>query len=131
MISHTATEAYLAEAWQDLLHEVFDLPRDQIWFSSDPDAFDAGPFAAQIEEKIRQSSAVISIQTPVSRLRPWTLWEAGIARGLDKPLFVIVYEPSQVPKGRGIFNRLGTPLDALQQTPGMDAEKIRGVRDRL
>lgn len=131
MISHTATEAYLAEAWQDLLHEVFDLPRDQIWFSSDPDAFDAGPFAAQIEEKIRQSSAVISIQTPVSRLRPWTLWEAGIARGLDKPLFVIVYEPSQVPKGRGIFNRLGTPLDALQQTPGMDPEKIRGVLDRL
>jgi hypothetical protein len=131
MISHTATESYLAEAWQDLLHEVFDLPRDSVWFSSDPDAFDAGPFAAQIEEKIRQSSAVISIQTPVSRLRPWTLWEAGIARGLDKPLFVIVYEPTQIPKGRSIFNKLGTPLDALQQTPGMDVEKIRGVLDRL
>jgi hypothetical protein len=131
MISHTATESYLAKAWQDLLHEVFDLPRDSIWFSSDPDALDAGPFAQQIENSIRQSSAVISIQTPVSRLRPWTLWEAGIARGLDKPLFVIVYEPGHPPKGQGIFNRLGTPLDALQQTPGMDAEKIRGVLDNL
>jgi hypothetical protein len=103
MISHTATESYLAEAWQDLLHEVFDLPRDSIWFSSDPDAFDAGPFATQIENKIRQASAIISIQTPVSRLRPWTLWEAGIARGLDKPIFVIVYERSQISKGRSIF----------------------------
>jgi hypothetical protein len=64
-------------------------------------------------------------------LRPWTLWEAGIARGLDKPLFVIVYEPGNPPKGQGIFNRLGTPLDALQQTPGMDAGKIRGVLDNL
>jgi hypothetical protein len=84
MISHTATESYLAEAWQEMLHEVFDLPRDSIWFSSDPDAFDAGPFATQIETMIRQSSAFISIQTPVSRLRPWTLWEAGIARGLER-----------------------------------------------
>jgi hypothetical protein len=131
MISHTATEAYLAAAWQNLLHEVFDLSRDEIWFSSDPDAFDAGPFAAQIETKIRQASAVISIQTPVSRLRPWTIWEAGIARGLDKPLFVLVYEPAQIPRDRAIFNRLGTPLDALQQTPGMDLEKIRGLLDRL
>jgi hypothetical protein len=131
MISHTATESYLAEAWQDLLHEVFDLPRDSIWFSSDPDAFDAGPFATQIENKIRQASAIISIQTPVSRLRPWTLWEAGIARGLDKPIFVIVYERSQISKGRSIFNNLGTPLDALQQTSGIDAEKIRGVLDKL
>ena len=98
MISHTATESYLAKAWQDLLHEVFDLPRDSIWFSSDPDALDASPFAHQIEDSIRQSSAVISIQTPVSRLRPWTLWEAGIARGLDKPLFVIVYESANSPK---------------------------------
>ena len=131
MISHTASESYLAQAWQDLLHEAFDLQRDAIWFSSDPDAFDAGPFAAQIEGKIRQSSAVISIQTPVSRFRPWTIWEAGIARGLEKPLFVIVYESPQVPRGRGIFNRLGTPLDALQQTPGTDPEKIRGVLDKL
>jgi hypothetical protein len=131
MISHTATEAYLAEAWQELLHDVFDLPRDSIWFSSDPDAFDPGPFATQIENKIRQSSAVISIQSPVSRLRPWTIWEAGMARGLDKPLFVIVYEPLQTTNGRGIFNRLGTPLDALQQTPGLDAEKVRGVLDKL
>jgi hypothetical protein len=131
MISHTATESYLAQAWQDLLHEAFDLQRDSIWFSSDPDAFDAGPFAAQIEGKIRQSSAVISIQTPVSRFRAWTIWEAGIARGLEKPLFVIVYDSPQVPRGRGIFNNLGTPLDALQQTPGTDADKIRGVLDKL
>jgi hypothetical protein len=131
MISHTATESYLAQAWQDLLHEAFDLQRDSIWFSSDPDAFDAGPFAAQIESKIRQSSVVISIQTPVSRFRPWTIWEAGIARGLERPLFVIVYDSPQVPRGRGIFNRLGTPLDALQQIPGTDAEKIRGVLDNL
>jgi hypothetical protein len=86
MISHTATESYLAEAWQELLSEAFDLQKQSIWFSSDPDAFDAGPFANQIEQKIRQASAIISIQTPVSRLRPWTLWEAGIARGLDKPI---------------------------------------------
>jgi hypothetical protein len=65
MISHTATESYLAQAWQDLLHEAFDLQRHSIWFSSDPDAFDAGPFAAQIETKIRQSSAVISIPSGI------------------------------------------------------------------
>jgi hypothetical protein len=40
-------------------------------------------------------------------------------------------KPSRVPNGRGVFNRLGTPLDALQQTPGMDIEKIRGILDRL
>jgi hypothetical protein len=131
MISHTATESYLAEAWQELLSEAFDLQKQSVWFSSDPDAFDAGPFANQIEQKIRQASAIISIQTPVSRLRPWTLWEAGIARGLDKPIYVIVYEPFQVPKARSIFNNLGTPLDALQQTLGTDLEKLRGVLDSL
>src|SRR5215471_2233114 len=114
MISHTATESYLAQAWQDLIHEVFDFPRDRIWYSTDPDALDAGPFATQIEGQIENALAVISIQSPVSRFRPWTLWEAGIARGSNKPLFVVVYESPTTPRDRTIFSNLGTPLDAMQ-----------------
>jgi hypothetical protein len=131
MISHTATESYLAQAWQDLIHDVFDFPRDRIWFSSDPDALDAGPFATQIESQIKGSLAVISIQSPVSRFRPWTLWEAGIARGLDKPIYVVVYEKPGTTKERSIFSNLGTPLDALQHFRGTDIVKVKGVLDRL
>ena len=131
MISHTATESYLAQAWQDLIHDVFDFPRDRIWYSADPDALDAGPFATQIESQIKNSLAVISIQSPVSRFRPWTLWEAGIARGADKPIFVIVYEKPGTAKDRTIFSNLGTPLDALQHFRGTDLLKVRGVLDKL
>jgi len=131
MISHTATESYLAQAWQDLIHEVFDFPRDRIWYSTDPDALDAGPFATQIEGQINSSLAVISIQSPVSRFRPWTLWEAGIARGSNKPIFVVVYEKPGTTKERSIFSNLGTPLDALQHFRGTDIVKVKGVLDRL
>jgi len=131
MISHTATESYLAQAWQDLIHEVFDFPRDRIWYSTDPDALDAGPFATQIEGQIENALAVISIQSPVSRFRPWTLWEAGIARGSNKPLFVVVYESPTTPRDRTIFSNLGTPLDAMQHFRGTDIPKVRGVLDKL
>lgn len=131
MISHTATESYLAQAWQDLIHEVFDFSRDRIWYSTDPDALDAGPFATQIESQIKSSLAVISIQSPVSRFRPWTLWEAGIARGLNKPIFVVVYEKPGTTKEHSIFSNLGTPLDALQHFRGTDIVKVKGVLDKL
>jgi hypothetical protein len=129
MISHTATESYLAQAWQDLIHEVFDYPRDKIWYSTDPDALDAGPFATQIEAQMNSSLAVISIQSSVSRFRPWTLWEAGIARGSNKPIFVVVYEKPGTE--RSMFSNLGTPLGALQHFRGIDIVKVKGVLDRL
>jgi hypothetical protein len=132
MLSHTADEAYLAQAWQDLIHEAFDLSRDQIWFSSDPDAMDAkGPYALQIEQKIQLAESFISIQSPVSRYRPWLLWESGIARGLNKPIYVVVYEKSDSPRKDRILDKLNTPLDAMHHYHGTDASKIRGVVDQL
>jgi hypothetical protein len=132
MLSHTVDEAFLAQAWQDLIREVFDVPRDQIWFSSDPDAMDAkGPFALQIEQKIQLAQAVISIQSPASRHRPWLLWESGIARGLNKPIYVVVYEKPDAPRNDRILDKLGTPLDAMHHYCGTNASKIRGVVDQL
>jgi hypothetical protein len=132
MISHTASEDYVAQAWQDLITDVFGLARDRIWFSSDPDALDArGPFAVQIENKIRSAAAVISIQSPVSRYRPWLLWEAGIARGINKSIYAVVYERSDTPKKDSILGKLGTPLDAMQQYRGTDVAKVQGILDQL
>ena len=52
------------------------------------------PFANTIEKEIGDAQAIISIQSSVSRFRPWILWEAGMARALGKPVYVIVYERS-------------------------------------
>ena len=132
MISHTSSERTLAEAWKALLREVFGLADESVWFSSDPGAIDAiGPFARTIEKEIGAARAIISIQSPVSRLRPWILWEAGMARALGKPVYIIVYERSDASRDERIFGRLGTPLDPFQQFPGTDLKRVQGVIELL
>jgi hypothetical protein len=54
MISHRATESYLAQVWQDLS---LISQETKIWYSTDPDALDAGPFASQIERQIESALA--------------------------------------------------------------------------
>ena len=84
-----------------------------------------------IEKEIGAAQAIISIQSPVSRLRPWILWEAGMARALGKPVYVIVYERSDATRDERIFGRLGTPLDPFQQFPGTDLKRVQGVIELL
>lgn len=132
MISHTSSERKLAEAWKALLQEVFGLADGSVWFSSDPGAIDAiGPFASTIEKEIGDARAIISIQSPVSRFRPWILWEAGMARALGKPVYVIVYERSDATRDERILGNLGTPLDPFEQFPGTDLTRVQGVIELL
>lgn len=132
MISHTSTEFYLAKAWRDLVCSVFGLADESVWFSSDPDAIDADrPWEDYIEESIRAAPAIISIQSPVSRTRPWILWECSMARALLKPLYVVVYEPSKTSRQDSIIGKLGTPLDRLTHFRGTELNQIRAVLTKL
>ena len=126
MISHTVSERYLADAWKELICQAFGLGDDSVWFSSDSAAVGARrPFLQYIEESIRHAEAIISIQSPISRFRPWILLEAGMALALKKPVYVIVYEPSKTTKQDSIVGKLETPLDAFQQFRGSDLKDVK------
>ena len=125
MISHASMDATIATAWQRLLRRVF--PEAKLRYSSDPrdPAFSGyGAFAEEILDWIRQSRYILTIQTPNSAFRPWLVWEAGMARALQKGMFVVVYgvKPGQ----------LRNPLDSEPQYEGVtksDVHKIvRGSR---
>ncbi len=124
MISHASMDATIATAWQRLLRRVF--PEAKLRYSSDPrdPAFSGyGAFAEEILDWIRQSRYILTIQTPNSAFRPWLVWEAGMARALQKGMFVVVYgvKPGQ----------LRNPLDSEPQYEGVtksDVHKIvRGI----
>lgn len=133
MISHTAAEKALAAAWQELLCGVFDLSPDEVKFSTDRrGAVNAREeFLEQIKQWIRTSRVVISLQTPVSRSRPWLLWEAGFAQSADKELFVVVYEARNTQAAERIQGKLGSPLDVIQQFQGMRSEDVEKVLRQL
>jgi hypothetical protein len=133
MISHVDEEMYLAAAWQNLLANVLGLPRNKIWFSRDPGAVtDTTSFADDIMQKMRFSRAIISIQSPISRFRPWMLWEAGVAMALKKSFYPVVYQRPRDADGQDrIFTKLGTILDIREQYRGNDIEDVKGVLNRI
>jgi hypothetical protein len=129
MISYAESEAYLAEAWKELVCQTFRLADESVWFSSEPASVNPrSPFAEAIERNLRAAKGIISIQSPVSRHRPWILWEAGMARALEKSLYVVVFEQSGVTVDDSIFRNLDTPLDAFSQYLGTD---LRQIEERM
>jgi hypothetical protein len=108
MISHATADRPLAAAWQKMLTTV--IPDADVWHSSDRAAFPPGrdsDFAMKIEEEIRSAEFLLTIQTPNSRMRPWLIWEAGLARGAKTDIFVVLY---------GIKpGKTETPLDGQHQ----------------
>jgi hypothetical protein len=120
MISHAEIDANIATAWYDLLRRVF--PRFEFRYSSNPNnpAFSSyGAFADQIQKWIQESDYCLTIQTPNSSVRPWIVWEAGMARALNKGIFVLLYgiEPGD----------LKNPLDSHPHYDGGDANDVRKV----
>jgi hypothetical protein len=125
MISHTGSELYLAKAWRDMVCSAFGLADASVWFSSEPGKVSPRrPWEDYIEQSIDQARAIISIQSPASRMRPWIIWEAGMARALEKSVYVIVYEAGAQ---ESILGKLGTPIDRIQHFPGTNPEEIKAV----
>jgi hypothetical protein len=120
MISHATIDEHVGTAWNNLLQAVF--PKFTFRYSSDPNnpAFSGyGAFAGQIQEWIEESSYCLTIQTPNSAIRPWLIWEAGMARALGKAIFVVVY---------GIDpGHLKTPLDSEPHYDGNRKSDVRKI----
>jgi len=120
MISHAEIDAKIATAWYDLLGKVF--PRFEFRYSSNPNelGFDnKADFPDQIKQWIQESDICLTIQTPNSSVRPWIVWEAGMARALNKAIFVLLYgvEPG----------KLKNPLDWHPHYDGCDAGEVRRI----
>src|SRR5258708_6578626 len=118
MISHATIDEHAGTAWSNLLRAVF--PQFRFRYSSDPNipAFsNYGAFSEEIQEWIKESKYCLTIQTPNSAIRPWLIWEAGMARALGKGIFVVLY---RIDPGH-----LQNPLDS---EPHYDANRKSEVR---
>jgi hypothetical protein len=120
MISHAETDEKIATAWYGLLGKVF--PMFEIRYSSNPHnpAFESTrDFPDQIQQWIRESDLCLTIQTPNSSVRPWIIWEAGMARALDKAIFVLLYGVKP--------GNLKNPLNSHPHYDGTDGDAVRQV----
>jgi hypothetical protein len=120
MISHAEIDSEIATAWYDLLEKVF--PTFQYKYSSnpnDPSFSSYSAFADQIQQWITESDYCLTIQTPNSSVRPWIVWEAGMARALRKGIYVILY---------GIApGNLKNPLDSHPHYEGTNPVDVRRI----
>jgi hypothetical protein len=120
MISHAHEDKEIAAAWGNLIGSLFG-DGTGIWYSSAPAyTFDGYKlFATQIENRIREADAVLTLQTPYSTEKPWVVWEAGLARGTGKPLIIVVYKVES--------GKLGNPLDGFDQKDGLNEEEVENI----
>jgi tetratricopeptide (TPR) repeat protein len=85
-ISHTHSDRALAEAWRQLVQDLF---ADAYAFrSSSSWHLDSRPGAGQawarwIEDSIRRANVALVLLTPSSVRKPWVLWEAGAVWGIS------------------------------------------------
>jgi hypothetical protein len=113
MISHASVDTTIATAWRRLLGRV--LPAAKLLHSMKPPAW-AASNAEQVLDWIRQSRCILTIQTPNTASQSWSIWEAGMARALQKGIFVAVY---------GIApGRLMNPLDSQRQFEGANKSDV-------
>lgn len=128
MISHANIEVELAKKIKSLLVEsITGLAQADVWYAEDTGALDfTGDFFNQITKRIRECELVVAIQSPISKSRPWPLWECGSAFGQDKGPYIFTFSA----KG-SIRGRLGSPLDFQQQCDGTDPEKVAEIVEKI
>src|SRR5262245_21726386 len=127
VISHAHDEAELAQAWKDLLTSTFGNGID-VWYSSDLSAsggMQPGQWREQLTVQLRDSEALIAIQTPASAGRPWIVWECGAAIGLtNQRIFFPVFYGMDA-------DGLPSPLTGDQSYPGQSRQDVRRVCELL
>jgi hypothetical protein len=124
MISHASTDEKIATAWYDVLRSIF--PTSELRYSSDPrnppfDGYSA--FAEQIHDWIKETEYCLTVQTPSSKHRPWLIWEAGLARSLNKEIFVVLYGVKP--------GRLENPLDSEPHYCGLEKSDVQRIVRRI
>jgi hypothetical protein len=120
MISHASTDEKIATAWYDLLRSIF--PTSELRYSSDPrnppfHGYTA--FAEQIHDSVKETEYCLTVQTPSSRRRPWLIWEAGLAKSLNKEIFVVLYGVKP--------GRLENPLDSEPHDCGLEKSDVQRI----
>jgi hypothetical protein len=120
MISHAEIDSEIATTWYDLLEKVF--PTFEYKYSSnpnDPSFSSYSAFADQIQQWITESDYCLTLQTSNSAVRPWIVWEAGMARALRKGIYVILFgiEPGN----------LKNPLDSHPHYDGTNPVDVRKI----
>jgi len=113
-ISHDGRDADLAEAFSKLLKRASAGVLESFRFT-DPYGTEGVAYGADwydiLIQKLRLATDVVCLFTPRSLARPWLLFEAGVARGFDKPvhgvaLGVSIQDVSEGPFGR--FHNCGS-----------------------
>jgi hypothetical protein len=88
-ISHDSRDAELAEAFSNLIRD-FSGNMLQPFHSSDKRETEGIEFGKEwyirLMDKLNSASAVVCLLTERSLGRPWILYEAGVAKGKEKPL---------------------------------------------
>lgn len=128
MISHANIEIGLAVKIKELLvNAIVGLSLADVWYSEDEGALEyAGDFFNQIVNRMNECELVIAIQSPISKARPWPLWECGNAFGQSKGPYVFTFAANQSIRGR-----LGTPLDYQQQCDGTNPEDVNEIVTKI
>jgi hypothetical protein len=128
MISHANIEIGLAAKIKELLTTaITGLSHADVWYSEDSGALEyTGDFFNQILTRMNECKVVVSIQSPISKARPWPLWECGNAFGQDKGPYIFTFAAKQSIRGR-----LGTPLDFQQQCDGTNADQVDEIVTKI
>ena len=128
-LSHSSRDRQIAEAFKELLEDVFGKTRVVVEFSSDQGAEGGVPPGAHwlpwITERIRRADKTYVLLTPNSmRGTSWILWESGAAAGVA---LATDRESQVVPVTFGIGDSdIPTPLAAAQRVRG-DSETGDGI----
>ena len=124
MISHASTDEKIATAWYDLLRSIF--PTSELRYSSDPrnpPFHGYSAFAEQIHDWVKETEYCLTVQTPISKRRPWLIWEAGLAKSLNKEIFVVLYGVKP--------GRLENPLDSEPHYCGLEKSDVQRIVRRI
>lgn len=127
-ISHSHEERALALAWKRLIDDVSQGAVDT-WLSSDESPDGGMPLGkewrATIYEKMQAATHVFAIFSPQSLVRPWILWECGMATGvnLERLLVPIVHSMP--------LSELPSPLRSYQAYDGDVRSKVIEICERL
>lgn len=124
MLSHASADEMIATAWSDLLRIIF--PTSELRYSSDPKNppfHGYSAFAAQIHDWIKEAEYCLTIQTPSSKRKQWLIWEAGLARALNKQVLVVL---CGVKPGY-----LENPLDSEPHYDGLKRSDVQRIVRRI
>jgi len=131
-VSHSSSDKPLVDALDELVCDAFVEEVELVYSSA---SVKSGGIAAGqswldwIHDQIQQSNMTIVVITPLSKARPWLMWEAGAATGIGLSQNASI---SVVPLLFGLKNdEIPSPLRERQTITGTEEEDIKDLLESI